>query len=128
MAYEDRGMDISFKADEAIPQYRLVILDATSGKVRLPDSASEYAIGITQDAAEAEDDVVNVRVSGVSKLTVNDAVSVNDFLMPEYVAADDAGKGDDATGNEEYAKAQVIGSASAEDELATVLILSSNPS
>jgi len=127
MAWELRGLDTSFRAAEAIAQYRFVILSSTANTVRLPDSAAEYSIGITQNAATAAGDIVDVRTSGFSKICVNDALAINAMVMPEYVSAADAGKADDATGTLQYAKGQIVQSATAEDDLATCLILSSNP-
>lgn len=127
MAWENRGLDMSFVAAEAIEQYRFVILGSTDGQVRKPDSAAEYSIGIVQNAAAAANDIVSVRVSGTSKVVVNDALSINDFVMPEYVSATDAGKADDATGSLEFTKGMIIKAATAEDDLATVLLISSNP-
>ena len=127
MAWENRGQDISFVAEEAIEQYRFVILSSTEGSVRKPNSAAEYSIGITQNAAAAANDIVSVRISGLSKVTANDALAVNDMVMPEYVSATDAGKADDATATLEYSKGQVVAAATAEDDYAVVLILSSNP-
>lgn len=127
MAWELRGQDVSFRASEAIEQYRFVVLDSTENYVRKPNNAAEYAIGITQNAASASGDVVNVRISGFSKVVANAALAVNAIVMPEYVSPTDAGKADDATGSLQYAKGQIVAAASAEDDLATVLILSSNP-
>lgn len=127
MAFELRGLDTSFVAAELIGQYRFVILGTTEGQVRLPDSATEYSIGITQNAAAAAGDVVSVRTSGFSKIVANDVLAINTMVMPEYVGAADAGKADDAAGNLQYTKGQIVIASAAEDDLATVLIVSSNP-
>lgn len=119
MAYEIPVLDATYEAAEDLSsdQYKFVVL--ASGKVRRPDSATEIAEGILQnDPASGEEAVV--RKAGVSKLTVNAAVSEGDFLKPEYVGASDAGKGEAAGTNWQYTRARVLDAAGAEDDLATV--------
>jgi hypothetical protein len=89
--------------------------------VRRPDNETEGLIGILQNAPGINEAAV-VRIIGVSKLQMNDAVAVNAFVKAEYVAAADAGKGKTAAGALAYARALVLEASGAEDDLASVLL------
>jgi len=128
MAYEIPILDVTYEAAEDLSndQYKFVVLDSTSKKVRRPNSATEIAEGILQNNPESGEEAL-VRKAGISKLVVNAAVAVGDLLSPEYVSAADAGKGQDASANFGYARARVIDPAGAEDDLATVELVGPFP-
>ncbi|MGB5218565.1 MAG: hypothetical protein WBN66_09730 [Smithella sp.] len=79
-------------------------------------------MGILQNKP-ALGEAAQVRILGVSKLEMNDAIAVNAFVKAEYVDAADAGKGKTAAAALAYSRALVIESASAEDDLASVLLM-----
>lgn len=124
MAVELRGLDISFVAEEDLSdyQYHFVVLSSTEDYVRLPDSTSEVSIGILQNAPE-EGEAAAVRVSGFSKNVSGEALTINDFVKPEYNSATDAGKAIAITSGdtlETGLRALVVQGVSAEDYLAMV--------
>ena len=123
MSTENKVLDLGYKAAEDLSgdQFHFVILDPTTGNVRRPDSAVEVPIGILQNKPKANE-IADVMLIGISKSCVNGAVVIGDFVKPEYVAATDAGKGEKAGTNWKYARAIVTEAASAEDELASVLL------
>jgi hypothetical protein len=94
--------------------------------VRRPDSAAENAIGILQNAP-AIGEAAAVRLIGQSKLQMNAAVGIGTFVGLEYVSATDAGKGADMTGDLAKAKAIVLEASGAEDDLASVLLITPIP-
>jgi hypothetical protein len=126
MAYENGVLDLTFPAIEDLSndQYRLVVLASTG--IRRPDSAAEVCIGILQNAPASGQAAV-VRIFGVSKLVVNGALGVGDFVKQEYVSATDAGKGEVNTAAPTYTRAMVIGASGAENDIATVLMTSPFP-
>jgi hypothetical protein len=127
MTTENRILDLSFEAAEDLTndQYRFVVL-TSAGKVRRPDSETEVALGILQNAPASGEAAV-VRIAGVSKLQANDALGVGTFVMAEYVSATDAGKGKSSSGAPAYTRAVVIEASAAEDDLAGVLLTSPFP-
>ena len=126
MATENKILDLGYVAAEDLTndQYRFVVLGSTG--VRRPDSETEIALGILQNAP-AINEAAAVRVIGVSKLQMNDALAVNGTVMAEYVSAADAGKGKTAAAAPAYARGLVLEASGAEDDLASVLLLPVNP-
>jgi len=124
MAYELTGIDISFLAAEDLSsmQYRFIHL-ASDTTVDMVDSATEYPAGILQNAPESGE-VAVVRVTGVSKLVMNDAVAVGAKLKCEYVGASDNGKGDAADTDGDLARAVCLMATGAEDDVGVVLLCS----
>ncbi len=122
MTTENKILDLSYPAAEDLSadQYRWVVL-TSAGTVRRPDSETEVAHGILQNAPEAGQ-AAAVRVIGVSKLEAGEALGVGAFVMPEYTDATDAGKGKVSSGAPAYTRAQVIEAAAAEGDLAGVLL------
>lgn len=122
MATEFGVMDLSYLAAEDLTndQYRFVIL--TSSGVRRPDSETEVAIGILQNAPASGAAAV-VRIHGASKLRASSALAIGTFVKPEYVSATDAGKAKRAISFSQYTRAIVLESAGAEDDLASVLLI-----
>lgn len=116
-------LDISVEAAEDLSsyQYHFVILDATTGKARLLDSASEIADGVLQNAPVAGEGAT-IRVLGASKVVANDAITVNTFVKPEYVSGTDCGKADAQTTTYEQVGGRVIEASAAENDLVTVIL------
>lgn len=127
MSTENKILDLTFPAAEDLSsdQYKFVVLNS-SGKVRRPDSASEVAIGILQNAPAADEAAV-VRVIGQSKFEANAALGIGTFIGPEYVSAADAGKGRDNAAALAYARAVVVEATDAEDDLGSCLLLGMCP-
>ena len=128
MAYGIEVLDVSYEAAEDLSgdQFTFVILDTGTGQVRRPDSAAEIPDGILQNKP-AEGEEALVRKLGLSKLAVNGAVSIGDFLKAEYVSAADAGKGEKAFAAWRTARAVVLEAAGAENDLATVELVGPFP-
>jgi hypothetical protein len=125
MATEEGAiLDLTFPAGESLAsdQYRIMILD-TDGTVRRPDNSTTdrpKAIGVLQNAPASGYPAV-VRVKGISKIVLGEAVVVGEYIKSEYVGAADAGKGLDA----DVALDVVIGRCvlgGAEDDLGEVLL------
>jgi hypothetical protein len=122
MAIDFGGLDISYIAGESLAthQFRFVHLENDT-QVTLLDSGSEWPIGILQNAPASGEAAV-VRVTGTSKLVVNQAVAVGDKIETEYVGVTDNGKGSKAVDTEDFVRAIVIQAAGAEDDVAGVLL------
>jgi len=101
MATENGVLDLTYEAAEDLSddQYRILILDPTTGKVRRPDHATTDGggHGVLQNAPESGEAAV-VRVIGVSKIRFGETVAINEWIKLEYVDAADAGNGMDADG------------------------------
>lgn len=121
MATENRILDLSFPAAEDLSndQYRFVVITST-GTVRRPDSATEIAVGVLQNAPAAANDAAVVRVAGVSKVQLGATLATGVLVAPEYVSATDAGKAA-ANATTRYAAGLLI-DGGAEDELGSVLL------
>jgi hypothetical protein len=121
MAKEANVLSDSFIADEDLSndQYRVVVLDTTSGKVRRPNAATDDPLGILQNAPAA-DEVASVMLIGVSRCQLGATLAAGARVALEYVSASDAGKiKAAATGAHPFGKLLEGG---AEDELGTILI------
>lgn len=97
MAIENKVLDVPFPADEDLSndQYRIVILDATSGKVRRPNAATDIPLGVLQNAPNAADLAAIVRpigCGGISKVQLGATIGIGVIIGCEYVSASDAGK------------------------------------
>jgi hypothetical protein len=127
MSTENKILDLTFPAAEDLSsdQYKFVVLNS-SGQVRRPDSASEVAIGILQNAPLSGEAAV-VRVVGQSKYQANGVIGIGTFIGPEYVSATDAGKGRDNAGALAYARAVAVEATGAEDDLGSCLLLGMCP-
>lgn len=126
MSTENKILDISFPAAEDLSndKYRFVVLASTG--VRRPDSETEVAIGVLQNAPASGEAAV-VRLIGTTKFQANAALGVGAFVMPEYVGAADAGKGKDAAAALAYARGVVLEATGAEDDLGTILLIGQVP-
>jgi hypothetical protein len=119
MSTENSILKESYVAAEDLSsdQYKFVVLGSTG--VRRPDSEEEVPLGILQNAPTAGE-AASVMEIGRSKLEVNGAVSVGDFVGPEFVDAADAGKGKKV--DISRGCAQVCEAATAEGNLASVML------
>ena len=97
MSTENKIIDLSFKADEDLSndQYRIVVLDATSGKVRRPNAATDIPLGVLQNTPAADEAAVvrPIGCGGVSKVQLGATIGIGVIIGGEYVSASDAGKG-----------------------------------
>jgi len=124
MATENKVLDLPLVADEDLSndQYRYVVIDTTSGKVRRPNAATDIACGILQNAPAA-DEAATVRplgCGGVSKVQLGATLTAGAIVQAEYVSASDAGKAIAAVATGYPAGLLITGGA--EDELGSVLL------
>lgn len=119
MSTENAILNESYVAAEDLSsdQYKFVVLGSTG--VRRPNSEDEVTLGILQNTP-ASGEAANVMEIGRSKLEMNGAVAAGDFVGPEFVDAADAGKGKKV--DISRGQAMVIEAASAENDLASVLL------
>jgi hypothetical protein len=125
MAFEIKGIDISLPAAEDLSsdQFRIVVQDATSGKVRRPNAATDIPLGVLQNAPSAVDKAAVVRpigCGGISKVQLGATLAINAIVAMEYVDAADAGKAQAAVATQ-YPVGVLLGGGD-EDELGTVLL------
>lgn len=80
---------ISMKVNATISAYRIVTyLTATANTVKVPATASELPLGITQDTVLDTTGAIPVAIAGIQKLYFNDTVTSG-----SYVASNNAGQG-----------------------------------
>jgi len=124
MAYENKVIDLSFEADEDLSndQYRIVVLDATSKKVRRPNAATDVPLGVLQNAPEAGEaaSVRPIGCGGVTKVVLGATLAVGAIVALEYVSASDAGKAK-AAASTQY-PVGVLLEGGDEDDLGTLLL------
>jgi hypothetical protein len=68
-------MEDTFRADAAIPRYRVVTYSSTQGFVTLGAARAGNIAGVTQNATSASGDTVRVRQVGKSLLTISTTVT-----------------------------------------------------
>jgi hypothetical protein len=124
MATENKVIDLSFEAGEDLSndQFRIVVLDATTAKVRRPDAATDIPLGVLQNApASGEAAAVRpIGCGGVSKVQLGATLAIGAIIAMEYVDAADAGKAK-AAATTQY-PAGVLLEGGDEDELGSVLL------
>lgn len=125
MAFEEKILDLTFPADEDLSndQFRIMVLDATSGKVRRPNAATDIPLGVLQNAPGAADKAAVVRpigCGGVSKIQLGATLAIGAIVQMEYVSASDAGKGIAAVATG-YPVGVILGGGD-EDELGSILL------
>lgn len=106
--------------DLSSDQYRFVVLDA--GKIRRPNSASEIAFGVLQDAPESGR-AGSVCVQGITKVVGGGALTENSYVKPEYNDASDAGKAVVTTTADDNVRGIVVDPTTAEDEVGSILLM-----
>ena len=96
MAWEKLGIVISSLGDEDLrqDQYRIVVLDATSLKVRRPNAATDIPFGILQNAPNTDEEAVVAPIGcgGISKVVLGATIAAGVVVGMEYSDAVDAGK------------------------------------
>jgi len=96
MAWEKLGIVISSLGDEDLrqDQYRIVVLDATSLKVRRPNAATDIPFGILQNAPNTDEEAVVAPIGygGISKVVLGAIIAAGAVVGMEYNDAVDAGK------------------------------------
>lgn len=126
MAYELVKAKLSWPADEDLTadQFKVVVLDATSGKVRRPNAATDIPLGILQNAPKADEEAVVALIGcgGVSKVVLGATLAIGVIIGGEYNDAADAGKAIAAVATMYPVGVVLLGGA--EDELASVLLQS----
>lgn len=120
MATENRVLDVPFEAAEDLSndQYRIMVLDG--GKVRRPNASTDVPLGVLQNAP-GSGEAAAVRLIGVSKIQLGEAVAENEWIKLEYVDAADAGKGLDADAALDLAIGRCLVGGN-EDELGEILL------
>jgi hypothetical protein len=94
MAYEVQlTPDLPMVADEDLSanKYRFVVVEATTGRVRRPNTTTEISIGVLQNAPAAAGRPAAVRSLGISKVLAGATVTVGQEVKASYV--DDANAG-----------------------------------
>lgn len=124
MATENKVIDLPFEADEDLSsdQFRIVVLDATSKKVRRPNAVTDIPLGVLQNAPESGQaaSVRPIGCGGVSKVVLGATLAVNAIVAMQYVGAADAGKAQAAVATQ-YPIGQLL-EGGAEDDLGSVLL------
>lgn len=122
MAIEYGGKDIPFVAAEDLSSMQFCFVhQADDTTVDMIDSGAELCAGILQNAPTLGK-VAIVRVTGTSKLVMNDAVAVGVLVKAEYVGAADNGKGDAADTNCDPIRGLTIQATGAEDDVGAVIL------
>jgi hypothetical protein len=124
MAFENVKLVLSWKADEDLTadQWKIVVLDATSGKVRRPNAATDIPLGVLQNAPKADEEAVVALIGcgGVSKVVLGGTVGIGAIVGMEYQDAVDAGKAIAAVATQYPVGVLLLGGA--EDDLGSVLL------
>ena len=125
MATENKVLDLAWPADEDLSsdQYRIVVLDATTKKVRRPNAVTDIPLGVLQNKPAA-DDAAAVRpigCGGVSKIVLGATLGTGVIVAMEYVDAADAGKAQAAVSTQYPAGVLLEGGD--EDDLGTCLLV-----
>jgi hypothetical protein len=96
MTFENIDLIMSWAADEdlTLDQFKIVVLDATSGKVRRPNAATDIPLGVLQNAPKADEEAVVALVGGgsVCKVVLGATIGIGIIVGMEYNDAADAGK------------------------------------
>jgi len=125
MATENKVIDLGLIADEDLSndQYRIMVMDTTSGRVRRPNAATDIPIGILQNAPAAAGDPATVRplgCGGTSKVQLGATLTAGAIIQCEFVSAADAGKAIAAVATGYPAGLLITGGV--EDDLVEVLL------
>ena len=123
--YAEGNIAIGGKSFEDLSanQNRFVVRDATAGKYRRPDSATEHPAGVLiTDGVDAANLGVDIVISGIVKVVAGETLVTNDIVCAEYVSATDAGKAVKIGSNIRYARG-IVHEGCDEDYLATIELL-----
>lgn len=93
MAHENAVLNTSDEAAEDLSsdQYRIVVMDATTGKIRRPDAITDIPHGVLQNAPVSGEAAV-VMQEGKTKLVLGATLSRGAVVSMEYNSGADAGK------------------------------------
>lgn len=126
MAFENlnHACILSFPADEDLTadQWTIVVLDATSGKVRRPNAATDIPLGFLQNAPKADEEAVVALLGPVTKVVLGATLTRGVIIGMEYVGAADAGKAIAAVAT--MYPVGILLEGGAEDELVSAMICS----
>lgn len=121
MTIQHSGLDISLEADGDVSshQYKFAKISA-DGQAALGGANDTDIIGIFQDvsSADAAGKACTVRVSGTSKLKVNEAINEG-----SYITSTSTGLGENVDAANEPAFAKALEAATAQNDVITVLII-----
>ena len=124
MAWEEKGMDLTFEAAEDLSddQYRIVVMGTNANTVERPGAATDIPVGILQNyPASGEAAVVRpIGCGGVSKVVLSETLTKEAIIAMEYVGAADAGKAQTAASTQ-YPVGILLDGGD-EDDLATCLL------
>ena len=124
MAWEEKGITVSGPADENLKedQYKIVVLDPTSLKVRRPAAATDVPFGVLQNAPDINEGAVVAPIGcgGISKVVLGATLGAGTIIGMEYNDAADAGKAVAAVATQ-YPVGTLLEGGD-EDELGTVLL------
>ncbi len=113
-----------FEAAEDLSDYRYhFVVHNSRDQVRLPDSATEFAIGVLQDESSEQYSEAPIVLEGITKVVAGEALAVGDYVKPEYIGAADAGKAVKCSPADANCRGIVLEAAAAEDELAVVWLI-----
>ena len=126
MAFENlnHATVLSFPADEDLTadQWTIVVLDATSGKVRRPNAATDIPLGFLQNAPKVDEEAVVALIGPVTKVVLGATLARGVIIGMEYVGAADAGKAIAAVAT--MYPVGILLEGGAEDELVSAMIAS----
>ena len=124
MAWEKPGIVVSAPADEDLreDQYKIVVVDSTSLKIRRPDAATDIPFGVLQNAPDIgeEANVAPLGCGGISKVVLGATLPAGTIIGIEYNDAIDAGKAVAAVATQYPAGTLLAGGD--EDQLLPVLL------
>lgn len=96
MAWEMTGHRVSGPADEdlRLDQFKVIVLDPTSLKMRRPNAATDIPFGILQNAPDVDEEAVVAPIGcgGISKIVLGATIAAQVIIGMEYNDAIDAGK------------------------------------
>lgn len=126
MTIENKLLDLAFEAGEDLSsdQFRIVVLDATTGKVRRPNAITDIPLGVLQNAPESGEAaaVRPISCGGVTKIQLGATLARGALVAMEYADADDAGKAQAAVATQYPVGVLLEGGD--EDELVSCLLAS----
>jgi len=124
MATENKVLDITYEAGEDLTadRYRIVVLDATSGKVRRPNAVTDIPLGVLQNAPDTGEAAAirPIGCGGITKVVLAATLGIGVIAAMEYVDAADAGKAQ--AGVATQYPVGVLLEGGDEDELGTMLL------
>ena len=125
MSLENKILDITFAADEDLTadQFKIVVLDATSGQVRRPNAATDIPLGVLQNAPNLGEAAVvrPIGCGGISLVQASAALGIGTIVGMTYVSAADGGKAQAAV-TTQYPVGVLLSASANADELCSMLM------